>query len=1372
MPITIEQVREEKKRRDALRREEPLQLIAGEEPSLPSRLFEKYIREPITEHTGLFPYETGLGEPVEQPILEKLGEYKHKPFQIAPHVIAEGFSGFGLSVPDIAAHLYDEDVISFAELVDKYTGYEPEGDEGRATEITGKLLKYHAGLSTLGKVVSPAVAKLPIREFLRNVVGVGGQIGGVNLAEQISELVTKDEPISWQELGVSTSIGFGLGSVNALLGKIAIAKDVSAVRKEFPFMQNISRRVMKRVTEAGRAIQGGMSKKNVMRTYGKDLKAFAQGLKDFAPTTASVVTPPKLLAAEAESFIGEKKTIPSVSKIESAGGSLKEGKPVVSKEMTRNIKKGSVSATQFLSKGELDALEGAGVAVGKDMRVRDAQNLLSNLDRLEKKEFDLQGIEREMVKEDAALARIMEEETSVESEYFFETLDSKVDRAYQEHDLEKLEALDSEASFFRPQLPLHLQKQADESLESLSRLIFEESSDQPPAEVTEEPSKFQLEDPQVQELKGLVVSEGEQEITDAIAGKKREKLKIYDEDNIPIEATPSLSSLTELQAESLGLEPPKPHVQQRMDDLNLSSREQGRLWKASRNQANIVNSVLDSIEQKGLSQDKQRRDLQIKNYQERAHKMRKRQAKKKSLSAYEWKETKKLPELSNMRHVMSELDQSTGLPFSDTWLSMMEGKIEGGNRAIDILLSKLEEKGISLYAVINENLQTPTLNKALFEEDPVKRQELIDQLTTKQIALFEVAQDILQGDAAHAIREHRWWRWSQAVDKANQAQSQSRQRILEDRAKKLKPKDIKKEDETRILSEGRQAQQEGRLSEWIRTQTFGTRAQFFMSEPITQPLSEQPFAPSELKLGLEHIRPLDEPTSRALETRRGAPEAMQRPLLQALMYHLRRALIGNNLKETFESFNDMFERIEPSSNDRVRMQRTLNNIMGMHQEADIFTRVAERLTQIFWRLFPLQVKKAVHFFTRNSAQPVIVASQLSSKRASVSAAKAFSPKRNPLMAQTLEEEHQYVSQKRAYQEQFMLLRETGAQFLPGEAKTKLKKFGLEATLLADWIGKFIVPLSDEVGRAMLSWPTFHQSGYDAFQNYQARKNLSQLRLDLRFDTLEIPQQEKLLGYLEDGNLKEFCRYFARFKTENTHFVYDLAGRSLTEQSRAGKVFTGLITFPRGIANIVYRNGLKTFARGMRTKDGRTLYQGLAAILGLYVGMRVGQEALYFIGGKRYKDDYSSIDMLTDGYNPLSIGAQTGIKLYDVFTNRAGKIIEKHGFTPEAVDKIGQLISNNVIEPYMPLVDVYVSAYENQENKAGAKLWTAVRSQLSERYEANHGHTFKYAERTVIQKIKHFFGGEELPELKKSFGEMTPGEKAQRILGLEMEIYHE
>ncbi len=269
------------------------QLIAAPEESKLSRLFQRYIRDPITEKTGLFPYVTDFGDPrrSELTIPEQLSQWKTEFPAAFLHVAAERISGLGLSAPDVLAQEFDRYVLdsgvpvnTLAELVGKITGLDEKGEFEEAAQITGKLFKFLGGMKTAKKLLGPLMARLPVREGMRLMVGGGLTFATVATSEQIANSITKGEDIDWGEIHRSAGWGTIFGGAQSLVGKLMRYRDVKEVLKYEPRLKQVPESLLRKVAEAGQARAGGMTKKAWTKVYGEDMKKFVDHLRVIAET--------------------------------------------------------------------------------------------------------------------------------------------------------------------------------------------------------------------------------------------------------------------------------------------------------------------------------------------------------------------------------------------------------------------------------------------------------------------------------------------------------------------------------------------------------------------------------------------------------------------------------------------------------------------------------------------------------------------------------------------------------------------------------------------------------------------------------------------------------------------------------------------------------------------------------------------------------------------------------------------------------------------------------------------------------------------------------------------------------------------------------
>jgi len=263
------------------------------EDSRLSQLFQKYIRDPITEHTGLFPYVTDFGDPrrSELSVGERMSELKTQIPAALLHVGAEAVSGRGLSAPDVIAQEFDRRILdsdkpvtSLSELIGKITSLQDKGEFERAAEITGQFSKFVGGMKTMKKILGPMMNRLPVRLSLKTMLSAGVQFGGVSATEEVGDAITEGKDINWERIRKDAGWGVLFGGAESLVGKMLRYRDVNEVLKYEPRLKQIDKGLLLKVTEAGNARAQGMSKKAWLKVYGNDMKKFVDEIRVIGET--------------------------------------------------------------------------------------------------------------------------------------------------------------------------------------------------------------------------------------------------------------------------------------------------------------------------------------------------------------------------------------------------------------------------------------------------------------------------------------------------------------------------------------------------------------------------------------------------------------------------------------------------------------------------------------------------------------------------------------------------------------------------------------------------------------------------------------------------------------------------------------------------------------------------------------------------------------------------------------------------------------------------------------------------------------------------------------------------------------------------------
>lgn len=798
--------------------------------------------------------------------------------------------------------------------------------------------------------------------------------------------------------------------------------------------------------------------------------------------------------------------------------------------------------------------------------------------------------------------------------------------------------------------------------------------------------------------------------------------------------------------------------------LGLTSDTLSSMVNVSRNNFSTVAEVLNRRDDKGgYSDNKELRQREINRDTRLIESINAR----KRLDTDRIDKQKKVKNLtetfSSMRYVADALERATGLPFYKVIDDLENGGVKADYDAFKYFMDILRKPGkrtgkaITRLLLAQEEVQSPNINKALFEKDATKRAEYLSKLTPIQLDVYDKMQEILQGEAANAIREVRWWRWNKAVTLAELTENKIKKKEYQKEARRLKPKDISDKEEAKILSEGREAYAKGKLSEWIKTQKFGTREQYFISASENVGLRDSILSPVEFDSELGGTQGVQQNIMRAANTRNGVAEAIHTPVLQAVMYHLRRAMITNAIKDDYTKLNQIIKDGDLTSTDTDRIQRWIDNLVGKPEDAGWATRFSEKLNNAFWKMFAFQVKRAGHYFVRNLLQFITIQGHIGKAELMRSGSLLAAGRMNPLLKDELNTRWYGITQKKAIQDEVMILNEASKNRELGVVGTA-RAYGSYVT---DF-GNAILTESDEVTRKP-AFMIFHESAYhNANQFLKGERSYGSLRSNLYLDNLSDSQIDNLEQMIQNKDLKNFCYNYAKYKVENIFMKYNRTGRSLSEQTRAGRLITGLITYPRGMVEQLVQNSLKPTIRGLKDGDIRTVYTGVMTSVGLYVSIRLMNELSKAIMGNREKEDYTLAETFL-GYTPGSIGYRKMMDIFDEISSNSGRAIEEDGYSDKSISKIMKSVAADTLDWWIPFADLNVTLYENLNDKAGMNFWSVLSKELGLKYQQQHGRKYYY-DRNLLESMQHtLFGGEEFKSNKKAFNNMDTTEQTLRVL---------
>ncbi len=798
---------------------------------------------------------------------------------------------------------------------------------------------------------------------------------------------------------------------------------------------------------------------------------------------------------------------------------------------------------------------------------------------------------------------------------------------------------------------------------------------------------------------------------------------------------------------------------------SLTKPEQARLRKVARTQA-VYEQVKGYINHLGeLPKEPGLRKAYIRNLETAARMMRRR-GRRIERAERRGKEANDLNPWWSARYSVGDAELRAGVPLQAEFTDFVHTAARASLDAQKNFQTKLKGIGKSLFTIAIHRGQNEHIADWLFEEEQAKRSQLWERLDSDSRQLATMLHEFIQTESANEIREARWRIWDRADRRLGTraewlgaqlgrirnkdlptAKRLARQiAALELDLENAKPPNAPNS----ALEEGRKAKAEDKLSDWIASETWGTRKFYYMSEQPAGSLVEQ-LMPEGISERLEEAEPsaglAPRVKPRGVKTRRGRPaRARGQSVISAVLHHYERAMVANRTSDPLQGFWQSFEESGPSRAGVRDMREFVRSALGTPRHASLPTKIARMAGKIFWRVYFITPLKAAWYFTRNLHQNIAFAgTQISLVEALKAGLKIATGRANPQMAKDFANQWRVnISQRRRI----------GRQFLLQEEGNIRQEAGNRAVMVMDAVAQ--LPLfSDEINRIQ-PWGLSHQIAYDNVQAYSRRKiSYAKLSRRLRLATLHPAQRLELQQMLNRKDYTTFVPRYAELKTENIHFKYETAFRSAAEQTPAGRAWMGLMTFPRGTFEIAYQNAVKPLCQGIATGSGNQIYQSLVALMALWLGSWMARRLLHKLTGRLAYDPIETVVR----YTPLSPGAARINELFNDISSVLYRSEQQDWSVGQTVDALMGIGVNNLAF-FIPACDTCINYYEVKKDVRGVRLWRLVKKEALAKYLKDTGKPFRKADREWQENIQHvIFGGAEEP--RKEAVEVRPA-RAERM----------
>ncbi len=720
---------------------------------------------------------------------------------------------------------------------------------------------------------------------------------------------------------------------------------------------------------------------------------------------------------------------------------------------------------------------------------------------------------------------------------------------------------------------------------------------------------------------------------------------------------------------------------------------------------------------------------------ETAARIQRRHIKKQARKEPTGKEVNMVNPWSSVRYALGQAELKSGIPLRRLFSNVVAEHVGVKEQNTAAIENAVREAGIHRIGAPATFAEGKQVAGWLFSDDPEIKQALWQGMTEPIQKLTSSYQRLLQGRSALLVRWRRWQQWDVAAKLADSRLEKlraSNRKVTKAAVKKIMApvKDmIPKDAPPGALLDGRAAKETGQLLDWLETQDWGTRKFYYMTDRELKNLADvfpSGTVPEELEAAATLTGKQPELNLPETMTREGQGRiAKNGSITAAILHHMNRVGVSAATSDDLSNFWEAFSSTNPSRKDINSVRMLVNTVLGFHHAVEPTVKIARGASRAFWRAYFLSPKRSMWFSTRNLHQNIAYGLSQTSLSEIAKSSVQMVADRNPWMKEAYEKFWvSRISQRKQLQHQFILQKQGSI----------VSDFGNKSLAVIDLIGSAPI-YSDEMNRLM-AWPVLHQTAYRNVNQFMDGKiSYQKLIRHLDIDTLHATQRLELKRLLDDGDLRSFVANYAEYKTENIHFRYETALRSVSEQTPTGRTLIGLATFPRGTFEIMYQNGIKPFIQGFETGNYQQSYKGLKAIIGGIFGSRAARWLLYGITGRIA---YGVFDTVTR-YTPVAPGAARLQELFDDVSNAMWQAQEYDKSIAETADDM-MAVATGQLELFIPFCDVALDYYETKNDVYGVRLYSLLKRNVRQQYLDETGKRFRAADRAYHERVQHLFWG--------------------------------
>lgn len=657
----------------------------------------------------------------------------------------------------------------------------------------------------------------------------------------------------------------------------------------------------------------------------------------------------------------------------------------------------------------------------------------------------------------------------------------------------------------------------------------------------------------------------------------------------------------------------------------------------------------------------------------------------------------RLNTFKSARYVLRDFDASTGSDTA-TWIERVDRRAnieapdEATSRQREILTKhRLTETDLPTGEVANR------IGEALHSGDT-------SRLSPDEMKFHDAAKEILEYGGELAARR-KWQMWKNDTEIPGG--------IKDD------PAMVKQ-----IMEEGKKAESEGKLDEWLKTQPWAKRETYFMSERPQDATAED----SDV---LFRDRP---PTiaGREARTREAKTKARKTDNLFGDIHdhilNLARSEAAN------DEIPQIWRRIKKSNLDNPSekaMKDLLRNVAGLSNPSYGFEQLAVAGKLWFWRLKFLNPRFVYRFTVENLTQLLYMKTHMSTsalaKGTAIVGQQKYAGTRDTFRIK--EAERLWGKASRQNQQFVSQLRDAGSEFRRNHPE--IWKMTHPVVNLVDTMVHASSAMDPMVRE--LSWHVYDAAAKDYLTKFQRGEiKWKDVENNIQVKTLHPGQAKEIYYRIKRGEIDKAASIIAESKTSATHARYEITQRSLTEQTKAGRLYTGPLTYIRSIYEMAWQQGVKPMSDGFKHGDYNLAYRGFKNLMFLGVG--------YYTASKVF-------EKATGRYAPVAagllIGQSPGLDflmgpLEDV-SQIAWQADSQQWTTAQQVDATVNKLAGR-LEQTIPLADIMADYYEKQHNVAGVRLWSLVKSKLRHKWAVKYHKQWTPAGRTELEGWMHVVTG--------------------------------